>query len=87
MRRAPLPKGGTADKFFNPGSRRPRLRAVTHFGVQAQALPVDECAIVWPGCRPTPVIQGEAMLSSFAVFELTKEPPRHDARQNHTSAN
>jgi len=23
--------------------RKPRLRAVTHFGVQARALPVDEC--------------------------------------------
>jgi hypothetical protein len=28
-------------KSFYPGSRRPR------------ALPVDECASVWPGCRPT----------------------------------
>ena len=27
--------------LIDPGSRRPR------------ALPVNECAIVWPGCRPT----------------------------------
>ena len=27
--------------FLYPGSRKPR------------ALPVDECASVWPGCRPT----------------------------------
>jgi hypothetical protein len=38
---------------IHPGSRRPRLRAVTHFGVQAQPLAVEECAIVWSGCRPT----------------------------------
>ena len=36
-----------------PGSRKPRLRAVTHFGVQAWPLVVDECAVFWPGYRPT----------------------------------
>ena len=36
-----------------PGSRRPRLRAVTDSGVQARPLAVDECASIWPGCRPT----------------------------------
>jgi len=45
---------------YNPGGRKPRLRAVTHFGVQAWSLAVDEYAIFWPacpdirgGCRPT----------------------------------
>ena len=36
-----------------PGRRKPRLCAVTHFGVQAWPLVVDECAVFWPGSRPT----------------------------------
>ena len=39
--RAYLREAENLAKYFHPGSRRPR------------ALPVDECASVWPGCRPT----------------------------------
>jgi hypothetical protein len=39
---------------FYSGGRRPRLRAGTHFGMQARPLAVDECVPTLDGrCRPT----------------------------------
>jgi len=35
-----------------PGSRRPSLRTVTHFGVQARPLAVDECPDNGRGMSP-----------------------------------
>jgi len=36
-----------------PACRNACLPIGRHFVVQARAMPVDEYANVWPGCRPT----------------------------------
>jgi len=47
---------------FYPGSRRPR------------AMPVDECANVWPGCRPTRAWRRVPRALPVGLHRMVKSP-------------
>ena len=54
-----------------PGSRKPRLRTVTHFGVQARPLAVDECANFRPACPDN----GRGMSPRLGVSQVLRALP------------
>src|SRR5512139_2712485 len=69
-----------------PGSRRPRLRAVTHFGVQARAMPVDDCVPTFDVFRSEgqPV---EVFLHDISSHQtLSRSKPIRNLRACHSSS-